>query len=350
MQEASAPLAAGFPTFGYPPLDDALAAGLLIEAGLAAAAYVRAHPHGPRPPWVISDIETKRGVLLTPDELARQLSLIRWFIEAGRHTQAIDGMRAWVVNRVMQRLPWDVPRWLARDERAPIEHFLDSLAYRARNGYDEPGEGPLASIWDMLRGLQGALHDCGVAPDEVVLDHDHVEALYAACMALNACDDPEPLYHPPEGRLVITPLGLAPGVLYAVARLLTPSHTLIVTSEKAREREVEALTRAAFPDLRRTVRVLEDPFHCFGLAPRLAADPEIRALMLRHDEVVVNVTGGTTAMQFVVERLWRESRALGKRTARAALIDRRDPAEQMVQPYVEGELVWLDDYEEEAFE
>ncbi|NDD31390.1 MAG: hypothetical protein EB084_24325, partial [Proteobacteria bacterium] len=290
---------------------------------------------------------TKQTLALTPTETTRQLALIHWLIEAGRHTQAINGMRAWVVNHVLQRLPWNIPRWLSRHERAPIEHHLDSVAYRARNGYEEPEEHAIAAIWKRLRALEGSLRDGGLTPDAITLSRGDIIDLYNACVALNDSEDIEPTYRPPEGRLVITPLGLAPGVLYAVARLLTPSHTLIVTSARGREREVEALTRAGFPDLRRTVRVLDDPFHCFDLAPKLATERAIRDLMLRHDEVVVNITGGTTAMQHVIERLGRESRALGKRTATVALIDRRDPAEQLAQPYVEGELVWLDETESE---
>lgn len=348
MPNAFTPLETGARFFDYPPLDDALASGLLIEAGIAAAALVRERPHEPPLPWAVSPLESKRGVRLTDAELVRQLALIRWLIDSGRHTQAVLGMRAWVVNRVMQRLPWDIPRWLARDERAPLERFLDSLAYRARIGCGEPAENALACVWEELATLRAALDDGGIRPDDIAVDRVRIERLHDACQTLHRTDDPEPAYHAPEGRLVITPLGLAPGVLYAVARLLTPSHTIIVTSAEGRAREHEALVRAGFPDMRRTVRQLDDPFHCFALASSIASEPDIRDLMLRHDEVVVNITGGTTAMQHVIERLGRESRALGKRTETVALVDRRSPAEQQAQPFVEGELVWLDDPSHEA--
>ena len=348
MQDASAPLTPAVPSFGHPPLDDALAAGLLLESGIAAAAWAEVRPGGAFSRWALPSGVSKRGVLLTPDELTRQLTLIGWFIDNQRYSQAVDGLRAWMVNLIMQRLPWDIPRWLARDERAPIERYLDSLAYRARLGLDDPSERPLAAVWTQVRGLQSALQDGGLTPDDVVIDRAGLYALHDACVQMNLEGDLEPSYLASDGRLVITPLGLAPGVLYAVARLLTPSHVLIVTSEQGREREGEALARAGFPYLRRTVRVCRDPFDCFADAGRLANDAELRDLMMRHDEVVVNITGGTTAMQYVIERLWRESRALGKRTAMVALIDRRSPAEQMVQPYVEGELAWLDPREQEV--
>jgi hypothetical protein len=58
--------------------------------------------------------------------------------------------------------------------------------------------------------------------------------------------------------------------------------------------------------------------------------------------VIVNLTGGTTALQHAVTRVGEESAELGRPTRRCALVDRRSREEQVANPWVAGEVVWLD--------
>jgi hypothetical protein len=60
-------------------------------------------------------------------------------------------------------------------------------------------------------------------------------------------------------------------------------------------------------------------------------------------EVVVNLTGGTTAMQAAVERIAGESRRLGIPVRRIALVDRRPFDLQRSDLYVAAEVLELDD-------
>lgn len=59
-------------------------------------------------------------------------------------------------------------------------------------------------------------------------------------------------------------------------------------------------------------------------------------------EVVVSVTGGTTAMARVAERLGEDALGLGAPVRRIALIDRRPAAEKRREPYMLSDVVDLD--------
>jgi hypothetical protein len=88
---------------------------------------------------------------------------------------------------------------------------------------------------------------------------------------------------------------------------------------------------------------LEDPF---GGRPEIervvkAARPRI----LGADEVLVNVTGGTTLMGLVAEALAGTARQLARPVRRFGLIDRRPPADQDADPFRAGEPFWLDSAE-----
>lgn len=50
--------------------------------------------------------------------------------------------------------------------------------------------------------------------------------------------------------------------------------------------------------------------------------------IMQADEVVVNITGGTTAMQHIVQQIARYAEELGRLARRVALVDRRSPQEQ----------------------
>lgn len=60
------------------------------------------------------------------------------------------------------------------------------------------------------------------------------------------------------------------------------------------------------------------------------------------DAVVANMTGGTTLMGIVIQQMTEEARKLGRDVRRFALVDRRPPAEQDNNPFVQGEAYWLD--------
>jgi len=114
-----------------------------------------------------------------------------------------------------------------------------------------------------------------------------------------------------------------------------------VTSAKGRERLEEALQGAEKSALPCRVIEMADPHQGFLELERHLDDSLLRWLAAA-GEVVANLTGGTTAMQYVVERLAERARRLGVPVRRVALIDRRPPEQQRADPYVLAELIELD--------
>lgn len=69
----------------------------------------------------------------------------------------------------------------------------------------------------------------------------------------------------------------------------------------------------------------------------------MQSAISRRERVIVNITGGTTAMQYVAQQVAQEYRWGGIEIELIALIDRRPPAEQVKNPYVPGEIIYLKD-------
>ncbi len=69
---------------------------------------------------------------------------------------------------------------------------------------------------------------------------------------------------------------------------------------------------------------------------------QARPYLLGADEVIANMTGGTTLMGLVVQRLTEEAQKLDRSVRRFALIERRPPAEQDSDPFVQGDCRWLE--------
>ncbi len=79
-----------------------------------------------------------------------------------------------------------------------------------------------------------------------------------------------------------------------------------------------------------------------GFAEIATATEQAQQWLLEADTVVANMTGGTTLMGLVVQRLAEEARKLDRPVQRFALIDRRAQTQQDAEPFVQGDCHWLD--------
>lgn len=79
----------------------------------------------------------------------------------------------------------------------------------------------------------------------------------------------------------------------------------------------------------------------FKGAPRSLLDDEVREWLASASEVVANITGGTAFMGYVVQQLAHEASRFGRPVRPCVLIDRRPEVVQEAEPYVEGEVHWL---------
>ena len=151
----------------------------------------------------------------------------------------------------------------------------------------------------------------------------------------------------PRGRILVSPIGLRPGVLFSALQAFRvaadgrdPASCLVICSRETEVMIAEALRQAGYGGDFEPL-VVEDPLGGgAGEIERLGT--AARAHLFGATEVCVNVTGGTTLMGLIAEQLATEARKLASPVRRFGLIDRRPPDEQLADPYLAGEPFWLD--------
>ncbi|MBI4517321.1 MAG: TIGR02221 family CRISPR-associated protein [Deltaproteobacteria bacterium] len=345
-------------------LADALAMGLPIEAGLRAADLREglaglAEPGGALtarlalaalneqlPNWAVEGKPRKNELRLTADELSRELRVAEWYVQHREHEKALAIMREGLVSALMLRGN-AAERWLDYGHRKPFEDRLNAYSERAKATVASDSEKTLASLWDALAKKRNQFAHAGMTEGEVTVSDAEVTALLERCRALLAGTLLGEVQCVRGHRLLLTPVGLSPGVLYSGALHVKPDRFLIVASREAAPRIPEALANAAAGKWPYQVLCLQEP-HLGYREIDQHVGKELDRLFATAAEVIVNVTGGTTVMQYAVERLAARARRLGAAVRRCALIDRRSPEEQRANPYVLGEIVWLDNDDKEA--
>lgn len=343
-------------------LADSLAAGLPLETGFHAAALraaVRETSGEADPatrPALDALVETvtpwacegpKQDLPLCPDELNRQLRLAEWYAERGRLPSAIAIVREWVVSSLILG-SGQTGDWLDYGRRRhAAEQMLNALDYRSRRGLADDSERNVASLWRSVADLRNKLMHCGMTTEPVTPDLRKVRTLIERCRTTGI--ESFRLPASPTCKLLVSPLGLSPGVLYSAVARTAPERVVVITSEQARENIGPALIKARRSDVQLLVRVVRDPHTGFAEA-RALLDDQLRQFLISAGEVVVNLTGGTTVMQYLCERVAGEVERLGVPVRRVALVDRRSAQEQGANPWVPGEMVELDEHREAAAE
>jgi len=342
-------------------LSEDLAAGLPLEAGLSAAralesiAALEPGPSGAPAarlalealsdqlrPWAIMPrAPCKADLLLTEEELRRQLGLAEWYAAHADYPASYSILREWLVNLVL--LSAGKPAvWLDYDRgRKPTEDYLNAVVERCKARVGDGTEARLASAWSAISTKRNLAQHAGMTPEVIHFSADKVRQHLDECKGLLKDGIGRPALPRSGPRLLLSGLGLAPGVIYSAVLRVPAEELLVVTSAKGRERLEEALQRADKSVLPCRVIEMADPHQGFLELERHLDDSLLRCLAAA-GEVVANLTGGTTAMQYVVERLADRARRLGVPVRRVALIDRRPPEQQRADPYVLAELIELD--------
>jgi hypothetical protein len=131
-------------------------------------------------------------------------------------------------------------------------------------------------------------------------------------------------------------LGLSPGLLYSALTTIMPDRLVVLTSEQGERSLDEILRRAEFHGNTAVVRV-GDPFTCFHEAGEKIA--EVASIARNDCEWVINLTGGTTALQYIIQRSGAKLESSGYEVSYVALVDRRGSVAQHENPWVIGELI-----------
>jgi len=342
-----------------------LAAGLPLETGLRAAALQQALERLAGAGSALSPshlalgelqnlmmelaapsgVSRKDQITLDKAELERQLRMAAWCVRQRDIPGALLILREWMVNLILWHWETGDAQWLERSARQKGERYFSALSYRARIKVATVAEKELAGLWDRVADLRNAYAHAGMRPEEVGASLDALHALVQQCrMLLENPTNPQLLSQQHHGKLLVTPLGLTPGVVFTAILKVRPARVIVITSEEAGKALPTALERAQAnaqsPPIPYLVRKVEEPFVGYKEAARVLND-EVRAWLVQAERVVVNLAGGTTVMQYIVEHLAKEAERLGIPVQRGATVDRRTPQEQRDEPYVLGEWVEL---------
>jgi hypothetical protein len=296
----------------------------------------------------------KRKTVLSRVELERQARLIDDLLDHESLATALGLMNEWAVSWVAWRVE-DTGAWL--DYKAVRRRAAGLLGAFAAVGSD-PDLDPILSddqralggFWSQLCELRNAYHHHGMRPQVLVgngqIDRKlkDVQSYWRETLS-RLPDLPLTLGSARVGRVLVSPIGRRPGVLFSALRVAqakdqeAPAACLVICSRETEELIDEAVRHAAYDGPIESL-VLGDPYG--GRAEIERVVKMARKSLIGADEVFVNVTGGTTLMGLTAEAVASAARGLACPVRRFGLIDRRPPVQQDSDPYQAGEPFWLD--------
>ncbi len=295
---------------------------------------------------------SKKTIELTECELQRQARHIDRLHEVGHFAAAFGLMREWIVSWVV----WGSDRrsqWYDRNRRRNAERQLGLMTKLLDEGQADnhltASQRKVAEFWKELRDVRNLAHHHGMGPEDAFDTklkklEERVWRHWTDCMrdvpAIELTLGTDTKYK----RLIVSPLGHTPGVLFSAIRNGGPAEThndvcAVITSDQAHEKATEALAQAGFEG---EVQILKfkDPFA--GLDEMKEMLDRTKELILASEETHINITGGTTLMGLLAEKIARQARNYQRLGSRFILIDQRSPEEQRADPYVMGQSFVLD--------
>ena len=283
----------------------------------------------------------KTNVILDKDELARQAGMIDLYLERGQLPLAAGLMREWVVSWAILKSgnPKEIGKWLDREVRSRYEDRLGMLGSLAKHPSFKSLTKDLQDFvifWNQLTNeLRNILHHHGMREQALEKSPPSLTKVQNFWDKLKRGGIASPL----GGRLLLSPQGTRPGVLFSALKVAQPDTCLVICSGTSVSSISDAAKHAGFGNHIEQIE-LNDPHGGFDEIDTAVA--KARPHLLNADKIVANMTGGTTLMGLVIQRLVEEAQKLDRPVRRFALIDRRPPYAQNSNPYVVGDDHWLD--------
>lgn len=292
----------------------------------------------------------KQDTLLDSEELKRQAYMIDLYLSRDQLFLAVGLMREWVVSWTIWKSgkKKEIKNWLDNSEVRPrYERILGAIGASAKSGGPRltmtPEQVEFQKFWNRLTdNLRNALHHHAMrsnavekAPSSLV----KVQCFWNK-LKVDGLKPTSDISVPPlGGRLLISPQGRQPGVLFSALKVANPDTCLVICSKETTSRIPDAAENAGFKGHIEQIE-LTDPLG--GFADIDVVAERARGYLPYADAVIANITGGSTLMGVIVQRLVEEAQKLDCPVKRFALIDRRSIDEQERDPFVKGESHWLD--------
>ncbi len=299
----------------------------------------------------------KADIPLDEAELERQAKLITRLYSFGNRAAAFGLMREWMVSWALLQIQLD-SNWLDKKSRGQAEKALFVLTELDHDSSELLSESQqkLARFWQQLRDIRNLFAHHGMRRENI-FNKKNKEIIDTWCTWTDWFNGESLPRIPLEvvinryDRLIISPLGHTPGVLFsAIRNCCTPSSSpldmcLIITSVEAKVGISEALNQAGFQGSKEILE-FRDPFA--GLEERKTLVKQAKEYILAAAEVHVNLTGGTTLMGLLAEEIANMAKQHQCLTSRFVLIDKRPPQEQHDTPYEVGEKITIESHVQTA--
>ena len=291
----------------------------------------------------------KQNTPLDKDELKRQARMIDLYLERGQLSLAVGLMREWVVSWAIWKSDKleECERWLSNKVRSRYERILGAIGASAKSKSLQftvtPEQEKFRDFWNQLtNNLRNALHHHAMRPEaleQVPNSLKNVQEFWNR-LKIDGLKREGGITLPPlGGRLLISPQGRRPGVLFSALKVADPDTCLVICSDISADSTRDAAHEAGFKGHIEQIK-LEDPLGGFSEIDTVAE--RAHDYLSYAEEVRANITGGTTLMGVIVQRLVEEAQKLDRPVKRFALIDRRPTENQESNPFVQGESHWLE--------
>ena len=291
----------------------------------------------------------KQTIPLDESELKRQADMIDVYLSRNQLSLASGLMREWVVSWAIWKSGKDKERlnWLRNEVRGRYERILGAIGASARSKSSTTltsEQREFRDFWNRLTdNLRNALHHHAMRSEtleQVPTSLQDVQKFWDLLKVEGLKTEGGIVLPPLGGRLLISPQGQQPGVLFSALKIAEPDTCLVICSDTSATSIRGAADAARFKGHIEQIK-LEDPLGGFTHIDQAAENAH--DYLSYADEIRANITGGTTLMGVIVQRLVEDAQKLNQPVRRFALIDRRSREEQGENPFVEGESYWLDD-------
>ena len=289
----------------------------------------------------------KQTVVLDAGELERQARMIDIYLDRDQLSLGVGLMREWVVSWAIWKSgnSADIKEWLESKVRERYTNRLGALGAFARNpDFSDtitPEQKAFGNFLDRLGSkLRNVLHHHAMREDAIEERPELLERVRDFWNTLRQGRTELPPLGGGHGKLLISPQGTHPGVLFSALKVTHPADTCMVICSSASVGSItDAASHADFAGGITPIE-LDDPRGGFDEITKTV--DQARFHLLEADEIVANMTGGTTLMGIIVQQLVEEARKLDRPVRRFVLIDRRPPEQQDRIPFVQSDCHWLD--------
>ena len=282
----------------------------------------------------------KKKIILNEQELERTLNFVKNQLEAHNISNALVVLREWVISRIIFEKGL-ASKWLEHKTRDNVEKQLGYWINNLEKIKDMQCYELLSEFYSLGDRRNEYAH-AGYRDKRVEVNTGKEKAKEFYELCLNNLSNgnfwklPDKL--PGNGTVLITPMGASSGLLFTAVNFVKADSIIVLTSEKFIPKVSEACTKAGLTDMSKVhILTIKDAFCGFNEAEELYK--QMTEFIRNPEEININLTGGTTAMQWAMQTAYEKLIKEGINVKRIAFVDRRSTIEQQSNPYVLGELL-----------